>query len=192
MTAGTRLRRERAEAVRAALARYPDDRPTSAAIELLYEAQALYGHLTADAIDEVAEIVGADPSHVRGLVGFYTLLRGGPHGGYIIHFCTDLPCALRGAEDLLPTLCEKLGVVPGGTSADGLFTLETVMCLAACDRAPVMQVNLATFTDLDEAALDAIIADLRRRAAEGAGSRPPFGLGPPVDEAVAETEPDRA
>jgi NADH-quinone oxidoreductase subunit E len=166
--------------VERALAKYPPERTASAAIELLYLAQAAYGHLTAEAIEEVAEVLGLDPTHVRGLAGFYSLLRERPHGGYVIHVCTDLPCALRGAEELLERLCERLGIRPGQTTADGLFTVEAVMCLAACDRAPLMQVNLEYHYDLDDAALDAILADLRRVAA-GAGRRPPFGFGPPSE-----------
>jgi NADH-quinone oxidoreductase subunit E len=121
-----------------------------------------------------------EPSRVRSLLGFYTLLRRQPGGGWLIHVCTDLPCALRGAEALLDRLCARLSVEIGGSTADGLFTVESAMCLAACDRAPVMQVNLAYAYDLDDAALDAVLADLRRNAACGPATGPPFGLVPPL------------
>ena len=193
MTSNTRLRREHAAEIRAVLDRFPSNRSASAAVELLYFAQAAYGHLTAEAVEEVAEIVGMDATRVRGLVGFYSLLREDAHGGFVVQYCTDLPCALRGAESLWPKLCEKLGVAPdGGTSDDGLFTVEKSMCLAACDRAPMMQVNLEYFYDLDEAALDAIVADLRRRASLGRPRRPPFGFGPPSQMDIAASEIDRA
>ena len=165
--------------VRAAIAKYPPGRQASAVLNLLYLAQVAYGRLTTEAIEEVAEALEMDATQVRGLVGFYTLLLDAPHGGYVVQFCNDLPCALRGAEALLPTLCEKLGAQPGETSADGLFTLETVMCLAACDHAPMMQVNLEYFTDLTAEGLDVLVADLRARAAAGPPRRPPFGFGPP-------------
>ena len=173
------LQRTHPDEVRAALARYPAGGQASAVLELLYLAQAAYGHLSDDAVREVAALAGTDPTRVRGLVGFYSLLYDRPHGGYVIHFCADLPCALRGAEGVLQALCDRLGVRPGETSADGLFTVEAVKCLAACDRAPVMQVNLEYFEDLTEARLDEIIADLRALAASGPPRRPPFGFGPP-------------
>ncbi len=168
--------------VRAAINHFPPGRQASAVLRLLYLAQAAYGRLTAEAIGEVAALVELDPTHVRGLVGFYTLLMEAPHGGYVVHYCNDLPCALRGADDFLPTLCEKLGVQPGETSADGLFTLEPVMCLAACQRAPMMQVNLEYFYDLTPERLDQIVADLRARAAASPPRRPPFGFGPPSEQ----------
>ena len=164
--------------IREELGRYPSDRPASATIALLYLAQAAYGHMTASAVEEVAELVCVDPSRVRALVGFYSLLRRAPTGGWLIHVCTDLPCALRGADAFLDRLCSRLGIAPGETTADGLFTVEEAMCLAACDRAPVMQVNLAYADGLDDEALDAILDDLRSRADRGDMGRPPLGFGP--------------
>jgi NADH-quinone oxidoreductase subunit E len=175
------LQRTFPDDVRAAIAQIPPGREASAVLPMLYLAQAAYGHLTDDAIREVADLVALDATRVRGLVGFYTLFYDRPHGGYVIHYCTDLPCALRGAGDLLPALCARLGIQPGETSADGLFTLETVKCLAACDRAPVMQVNLEYCGDLTEARLDEILADLRALAAAAPARRPPFGFGPPSE-----------
>ena len=128
---------------------------------------------------EVAGIVDVDPTHVQGLVGFYTLFFDEPHGQYVVQYCNDLPCALRGADEFLEVVAEKLGCRPGETSDDGMFTLETVMCLAACDKAPMMQVNLEYFEDLDEAKLDALVAEWREKAAGSPERRVPFGLGPP-------------
>jgi NADH-quinone oxidoreductase subunit E len=167
--------------VQAAIGTYPPGRQASAVLRLLYLAQAAYGHITDEAVDEVAGLLDMDPTHVRGLVGFYTLFLDHPHGGYVVQYCNDLPCALRGAEDFLPTLVEKLSCQPGETSADGLFTLECVMCLAACDRAPMMQVNLEYVCDLTAEKLDTLIADLRARAAANPPRRAPFGYGPPSE-----------
>jgi len=174
--------------VQSAIAGYPPGRQASAVLRLLYLAQAAYGRVTAEAIEEVASILDMDPTHVRGLVGFYTLFLEHPHGGYVVQFCNDLPCALRGAEDFLPTLERKLGCRAGETSADGLFTLECVMCLAACDRAPMMQVNLEYFHDLTPERLDEIVSDLRAKAAAGPPRRPPFGFGPPSEIAARDGE----
>ena len=165
--------------IQSAIAKYPPGRQASAVLPLLYLAQAAYGWITAAAIEEVAELLELDPTHVRGLVGFYSLFYEHPHGGFVVHYCNDLPCALRGAQDFLPELEARLGCRAGETSADGLFTLECVMCLAACDRAPMMQANLEYFCDLTPERLDEIVADLRARARASLPRRAPFGFGPP-------------
>lgn len=180
------LRERFGQQVQGAIKRYPEGHQASAVLSLLYLAQTAYGHLSDEAVIEVAEILDMSPTHVRGLAGFYTLLRERPHGGYLIQFCTDLSCALRGAEEVLEKLCDKVGAQPGETSPDGLFTVERVMCLAACDRAPVMQVNLEYFYDLNEDQLDEIIDELRRAAADGPERRPPFGFGPPSEMTTGE------
>jgi NADH-quinone oxidoreductase subunit E len=122
-----------------------------------------------------------ETTQVRGLVGFYSLLMDKPHGGWVIHLCTDLPCALMGAEDFREVLEELLGCRAGTTSDDGLFTLHECMCLGACDRAPLMQVNLEYFYDLTRERLAEIVDDLRSRAESDLKRRPPFGFGPPSD-----------
>lgn len=125
------------------LAKYPADQKRSAVMPLLYLAQREYGAVTRDAMQEVGELVGISATEVGSLVGFYTLYydeahRGGQHR---VQICTDLPCALRGAEQFADGLCQALDVKLGGTTADGKITVEAVMCLAACDRAPVFQVQ---------------------------------------------------
>lgn len=167
--------------IQAAFARYPAGREKSAALQLLYLAQAAYGHLSTEAIEEVAGLIGTDSTHVRGLAGFYSLFFERPHGGYVVQYCNDLPCALRGADDFLPVLEEKLGCKAGQTSDDGLFTLECVMCLAACDRAPMAQINLEYVYDLDAASLEALVAELRAKAAANPPRQAPFGYGPPSE-----------
>ena len=135
------LRQRFGPEVQAAFARYPAGREKSAALPLLYLAQAAYGYLSTEAIEEVARLIGVDSTHVRGLAGFYSLFLEQPHGGYVVQYCNDLPCALRGAEKFGDALCAKLGVKWHGTTADGEFTLEPVMCLAACDKAPMFQIQ---------------------------------------------------
>jgi NADH-quinone oxidoreductase subunit E len=142
------------------LAKYPDRR--SAVMPLLYIAQEEYGHITDDAISEIARIVGVDETHVRGVVGFYTMYYDEPKGKYLLYVCTDLPCALRGAEEFSQHVCQRLGVKPGETTPDGLFTVENVMCVGACDRAPVMQVNFRFHENLDAKAADKLLESLRR------------------------------
>lgn len=165
--------------VAAAIAKYPEGRQASAVLNLLYLAQAAYGRITAEAVEEVAATLDMDPTRVRGVVGFYTLLKEEPHGRYVVHYCTDLPCALRGAEAFKGEVCRAFGAAFGETSPDGLFSLEEAMCLADCDRAPMMQVNLEYVHDLTPETLDALVADLRARAAAGPPPRAPYGFGPP-------------
>jgi NADH-quinone oxidoreductase subunit E len=144
------------------LARYPDKR--SAVMPLLAIAQEEYGYVTGDAITEIADILDLDVTHVRGLVGYYTMFYDQPKGQYLLQICTDLPCALKGAEEFSQHLCQKLGIQPGETTPDGLFTVENVTCLAGCNHAPVMQVNSHYHEDLDEEKLNKLLEDLRREA----------------------------
>jgi NADH-quinone oxidoreductase subunit E len=156
------LLESRREEIEYHLSKYPDKR--SAVMPLLYIAQEEYGYITPEAMEEVAHIVGTDLTHVKGVVGFYTMYYDKPKGRYLLQICTDLPCALRGAEEFSQQVCQRLGVEPGETTPDGLFTVENVMCLAACDRAPMMQVNFQYHENLDLAKFNKLIEDLRREA----------------------------
>ncbi|MGB9672889.1 MAG: NADH-quinone oxidoreductase subunit NuoE [Anaerolineales bacterium] len=129
------------EEVQVILAKYPAEQKRAAVMPLLYLAQREYGFVSKQAMDEIAEIVEISSTEVASIVGFYTLYHDQPEGKYRIQVCTDLPCALRGSEDFLNQLCESLGIEPGETTADGLVTIEKVTCLAACDHAPVFQVQ---------------------------------------------------
>jgi len=108
---------------------------------LLYLAQREQGYVTRQTMQEIAEILDITSTEVASIVGFYTLYYDRPGGKYRIQVCTDLPCALRGAEEFAQKLCENLGIRLGETTPDGLVTVEAVMCLAACDKAPVFQVQ---------------------------------------------------
>ncbi len=127
--------------IEAILRKYPPSEKRSAVMPLLFLAQREEGYLNKQAIEQVAEILGMTSTEVGSLIGFYTLYHDQPGGKYRIQICTDLPCALRGAEGFSQKLCENLGIKPGETTADGLITVENVMCLAACDRAPMFQLQ---------------------------------------------------
>ena len=127
--------------IAATLAKYPADQKRSAVMPLLYLAQSEYGYVTKDAMDEVAEIIGVDPTQVASIVGFYSLYYDHQGGRHRIQICTDLPCALKGADKFADDLCRSFGVKLGETTPDGQFTIEGVMCLAACDQAPMFQVQ---------------------------------------------------
>ena len=129
------------EEVEAILAKYPENFQRSAVMPLLYLAQREQGYVSRRAMADIAEITGISVTEVASVAGFYTLFYEEPHGRYHIQVCNDLPCAMRGAEQFLQELCGYLGVEVGETTADGLFTVEAVKCLAACHRAPMFQVQ---------------------------------------------------
>jgi NADH-quinone oxidoreductase subunit E len=138
------LRQQYGQEIDSVLAKYPADQKRSAVMSLLYIAQREQGHITREQLGQVAEILGISSTDVASIVGFYTLYHDAPGGKYRFQVCNDLPCALRGADQFLDGLCQRLGVEPGGTTADGSVTVEPVMCLAACHRAPMFQVQSRT------------------------------------------------
>jgi NADH-quinone oxidoreductase subunit E len=156
------LRDKANDEIEAILSKYPTKR--SAVLPLCHLAQKEYGYMSREAVREVAAILDLDPTEVQGLVGFYTLLREEPTGKYVIEVCDDLPCSLQGADQFVDHVCQKLGVQVGETTDDGLFTVETVMCVAACDKAPVAQVNLEYHENLDADKFDQLVEQLKTAA----------------------------
>jgi NADH-quinone oxidoreductase subunit E len=125
--------------VKQILSKYPPEHKRSAVMPLLFLAQREEGYLTKSAIQDVAQLVDITETEVAALVGFYTLYHDKKEGKYRLQVCTDLPCALRGAEEFMESLCSNLGIKLGETTPDGFVTIEAVTCLAACDKAPMFQ-----------------------------------------------------
>jgi NADH-quinone oxidoreductase subunit E len=150
--------------IEAIVGRYASKR--SAVLPLLYIAQDSYGHLTTEAIREVATILGLPYTDVHEVVGFYTLFYSRPMGAWVLQVCDDVPCCYLGAEELIAALKDALGVAEEQTTADGVFTLQRVKCLAACNRAPVLQANLDYVYEVTPERVGALLDDLRARAAE--------------------------
>jgi len=121
------------------LAKYPPEHKRSAVMPLLYLAQREEGYVDNHAIQDIARMLDITGTEVSSIIGFYTLYHDKPEGKLRIQVCTDLPCALRGADQFLADLCGRLQIEPGGTTSDGMITVEPVMCLAACDKAPMFQ-----------------------------------------------------
>ena len=121
------------------LAKYPPEHKRSAVMPLLYLAQREEGYVNKESMKDIASILDITETEVASIVGFYTLYHDKKAGKYRMQVCTDLPCALRGAEEFMDKLCGNLGIKVGETTEDGLVTLEAVMCLASCDRAPMFQ-----------------------------------------------------
>lgn len=137
------LLQKHADEIQVILAKYPADKAgkRSAVMPLMYLAQHEYGYITKQAIHEIAELCETTETEVASIIGFYTLYYDQPSGKYRVQVCTDLPCALRGAEEFLEKLCENLGIKVGETTPDGMIKVESVMCLAGCDKAPMFQVQ---------------------------------------------------
>jgi NADH-quinone oxidoreductase subunit E len=140
------------------IARYP--RPKSALIPLLHLAQEQDGHITTDAMTHLAEMVGVTPADVYGTASFYEMFKFEPVGRYCITVCTNISCQLLGGWELLEHAEERLGVKAGGTTADGMFTLEDVECIAACTEAPALQVNYRFRNKVTNEDFDALVDDL--------------------------------
>jgi NADH-quinone oxidoreductase subunit E len=153
------------------VALYPE--PRSALIPLCHLAQGEEGWLTPEAMDDIAALLGIDPTEVLGTATFYDMLHTEPVGRYLVSVCTNIACLLDGAVELLEHAEGTLGVGVGGTTADGLVTLEEAECLADCDRTPCVQVNHRFVGAQTPESFDRLVAELR------AGSRdtdiPPHG-----------------
>jgi NADH-quinone oxidoreductase subunit E len=129
--------------VKQILAKYPAQHKRSAVMPLLYLAQSDEGYITKQAMQEIAGLLEMSLTDVGALAGFYTLFHDKRDGKYRMQVCTDLPCALRGADEFMEELCSNLGIKVGETTPDGLITVEAVMCLAGCDKAPMFQLQSA-------------------------------------------------
>ena len=129
--------------VKKVLAKYPPEQKRSAVMPLLYLAQREEGYVTKGAMEDIATLLDITTTDVAEIVGFYTLYHDRKEGKYRMQVCTDLPCALRGADKFMEALCSNLGIQVGETTPDGLVTLEAVTCLAGCDRAPMFQIQSA-------------------------------------------------
>ena len=119
---------------------YPDRK--SALVPALFVAQRAYGGwLPKEAMIEVAEVLDLPDSHVYAVASFYSMFYLKPVGKHIIQVCTTTPCELRGAQEAVVMIEKRLGIKRGETTPDGNFTLMEVECLAACDKAPMCQIN---------------------------------------------------
>jgi NADH-quinone oxidoreductase E subunit len=133
----------------------------SALIPLLYLAQRDQGYVTEPAMKEIARLLRLTPSQVYETATFYTMLNLKKVGKFHIQVCKSLMCALVGSDTVIGWIKTKLGIAPGESTADGLFTLSSVECLAACGTAPMMQINDDYYERLTEEKVDRILADLK-------------------------------
>jgi len=164
--------RERAEAI---AARYPAGRQRSAVIPLLYLTQSVEGHVTREALREVADLLGITTAEVEAVATFYTMLRLRPTGTHVVSVCTNLSCQLRGAPDVLEAARRASGVPAGGEpSEDGLVTVREEECLGVCEHAPAVQINVVNHDAVTPERMTELVERLR------AGEVPDPSRGRPV------------
>ncbi len=142
------------------IARYPQRR--SALLPILFLLQAEDGYVSPAGVAQVAQLLGLTKAEVGAVATFYTMFRRRPVGKYLVSVCKTLPCQLRGSRDISEAMASRLEVPLGGTDESGMVTVEEVECLAACDGAPVVQVNTENYERLSrEEALELLEALLR-------------------------------
>jgi NADH-quinone oxidoreductase subunit E len=134
----------------------------SALIPVLREIQNEYGYLSAESMEQAANMLEISPSSVQNVATFYTMFFTEPAGKHVVWVCRTLSCALRGAEHVEHYMCDKLGIKTGETTADGKITLMEAECLASCGTAPAMLVDNTLEENLTKARVDQVIEELRK------------------------------
>ena len=148
------------------VAKYPVDQKQSAVMACLGVVQQENGFVSGESEKLVAEYLGMPPIAVHEVTTFYNMYNQHAIGKYKFNVCTNLPCQLRNGQEALNHLCSRLGVEEGGTTADGLFTVQKSECLGACADAPVMLINdRQMLSFMDNAKLDELVATLKAHAA---------------------------
>ncbi len=148
------------------VARYPEGKQKSALLPVLHLAQDSFGGwLSAETMDYVAELLQITPIEVYEVATFYSMYNLKPVGRYMFEVCQTGPCMLNGSDDIIAYIGATLGIKPGETTSDGMFTLKTVECLGACGYAPMMQLGKHYREHLTREKVDAIIEECRNSAA---------------------------
>lgn len=139
---------------------YPHTR--SALIPALHLAQDECGYLSVDTQKEVSELFHIDATEVKAVVTFYDMFHEEPQGKHVIHVCKNLSCMLRGSDELIEGLCQRLKTHPREISPDGEFTIIPSECLGACDRAPMMIVDDKVVGPVKEEDIDSILTEAKK------------------------------
>lgn len=153
---------ERLALAKEMIARYPVGKQKSALLPLLHLLQEQEGWTSPEGMDMVADLLDIQPIEVYEVASFYTMYHLEPVGKHVIEYCRTGPCCLMGGEEVYAHLKQKLGVEAGQTTADGLFTVKEVECLAACGMGPVFQIREQYYLNLTNERVDEIIADLSK------------------------------
>jgi NADH-quinone oxidoreductase subunit E len=155
---------EKLNKVKEIVARYPEGKQKSALIPVLHVAQDTFGGwLDAPVMDYVAGLLQLEPIEVYEVATFYSMFNLKPVGKYLLEVCQTGPCMLNGSDDIIAYIGEKLGIKPGETTPDGLFTLKPAECLGACGYAPMMQLGKTFREHLTKEKVDQIIAEAKQQ-----------------------------
>jgi NADH-quinone oxidoreductase subunit E len=147
------------------ISRYPEGRQKSALLMVLHLAQEEFGGwLDVPVMDYVASLLKIEPIEVYEVASFYSMFNLKPVGKYVFEVCQTGPCMVQGSDNIIAYIREQLGIRPGETTPDGLFTLKTVECLGACGYAPMMQLGKHYREHLTKEKVDQIIAECRAKA----------------------------
>jgi NADH-quinone oxidoreductase subunit E len=158
--------KENLDKVHELISHYPRGKQKSAILPILHLAQQEFGGwLDVNTMDYVASILQLQPIEVYEVATFYSMYNLRPVGKYIFEVCQTGPCMLNGSDEIISYIREKLGIGPGETTNDGLFTLKTVECLGACGYAPMMQFGKTYREHLTKEKVDSIIDECIARAA---------------------------
>lgn len=133
----------------------------SALIPALFEAQKVFGYISPDVIDLLANEMDIAPSKVNEVAQFYTMFNKKPVGKYHVQVCTNISCAMLGSRETMGQFCAKIGVKPDEVSGDGRFTVSAVECLGSCGTAPMAQINDEYHENLNEDKIDKLIRELK-------------------------------
>ncbi len=151
--------------VQEVISRYPEGKEKSALLPLLHLAQdANGGWLDQPVMDYVAGLLNLKPIEVYEVATFYTMYNLKPVGKYVFEVCQTGPCMVRGSDQIIDHIRQRLGIEPGETTADGLFSLKVVECLGACGYAPMMQFGKGYEEHLTPEKIDQIIDNCRQKA----------------------------
>ncbi len=157
---------EKLQEVQRIVARYPEGKHKSALIPVLHLAQQEFGGwLDVPVMDYVASLLKLTPIEVYEVASFYSMFNLKPVGRYMFEVCQTGPCMINGSDDIVAYIGEKLGIKPGQTTSDGMFTLKTVECLGACGYAPMMQLGNHYKEHLTKEKVDQVIEECRSNAA---------------------------
>ncbi len=149
------LSQDEIDEIEAEISHLPDRE--SAAIDALRIVQKHRGWVSDESLNAIATLLGMSPDALDSIATFYNLIFRKPVGRHVIMMCNSVSCYVMGCDGVCEALKEKLGVEIGGTTADGRFTLLPIVCLAACDRAPVMMIDDELVTNLTAPGLDEVL-----------------------------------
>ncbi len=156
------LPKELLQTLQAQIARV--DHPRELAVDIMFALQNYYGYLSDEALEEGAHLLGMTPLELEEIATFYDFVYREPVGKYVIHICDGVVCWINGYNSVLDYLSKKLGIRPGETTEDGLFTILPTACIGYCDLSPAMLINGRAYGPLTPEKIDDILNRLRSEA----------------------------